>query len=121
LTENFVLEVPSMFLYTDSMKNKEMNLKVIKHLVVVNRGVDVSWHDWSNDGVILREKRRHICFEVNVYFKNSAVKAVRIQLPHGWLTNELTDPIRGELLDFIRPFNPLYKDLTTKNILPEYA
>lgn len=103
------------------MKNKELNLKVIKHLVVVDRGVNVSWHDWNNNGTIRSEKRRHICFEVNVYFKNDKVKAVRIQLPHGWLTNELTDPVRGELLDFIRPFNPLYKDLTIKDVLSEDA
>jgi hypothetical protein len=101
------------------MKNNELTLKVIKHLIVVSKGVNVSWHDWQNDGVIKSEKRRHICFEVNVYFKKDAVKAVRIQLPHGWLTNELTDPIRSELLDYIRPFNPLYKNLTVEDILPE--
>jgi hypothetical protein len=102
------------------MKNKDFNLKVVKHIVTVNRGIDVSWHDNYDDlSIIKNEKRRHINFEVNVYFKNNAVKAVRIQLPHGWLTNELTDPIRSELLDFIRPLNPLYKNLTTKNILSE--
>jgi hypothetical protein len=96
------------------MKNKEKTLLVTKHLIRVPDPIDVSYNDGSRNKAV-----KNIDFNVNVYFKKGTVKAVRIQLPFGWLTNELTDPIRSELLEFIRPLNPLYKNLTLKNVLPE--
>ena len=96
-------------LYTNSMKNKEKELLVTRHLVRVPTAVDVSYSDNT------RKKLKNIEFYVAVYFKKGNIKALRVELPCGWLTN-INDPIQSELLEFIRPLNPLYKDLTVDDI-----
>jgi hypothetical protein len=104
------LEVPRGSPYTNSMKNKEKQLLVVKHLVRVPKKIDVSYSDNT------RKKLDNIEFYVNVYFKKGTINGVRIDLPCGWLTNT-NDPIISELVEYIRPFNPLYKDIKLKDVL----
>lgn len=106
----FPLEVPLKVLYTKSMKNKEKQLLVTKHLVRVPKKIDVSYNNNT------RKKLDNIDFYVNVYFKKGTINGVRIDLPCGWLTNT-NDPIISELIEYIRPFNPLYKDIKLEDVL----
>jgi hypothetical protein len=104
------LEVPRGSSYTNSMKNKEKQLLVVKHLVRVPKKIDVSYNNNT------RKKLDNIEFYVNVYFEKGTINGVRIDLPCGWLTNT-NDPIISELVEYIRPFNPLYKYIKLEDVL----